>query len=137
MYQVALGGYNLVSTGTMVLNDTPIYYEPGYNIMYPLEFEIPKCDTFYILIRKRSSGGALIYETLTTSGISVDVTDTTNGENILARLTTVLSNSVWDDDILFTPIQLTIENNKTIGSASARVVSVDAFILDNGDNTFI
>lgn len=137
MYQVALGGYYLASTSTTVLNDIPVYYEPGYNIMYPLEFEIPKCDIFYILIRKRSNSGAPVYETLTTSGISADIIDTTNGENISARLTTVLSNDVWDDDPTFTPIQLTVENNQIIGSVSARVVSIDAFISDNSDNTFI
>jgi hypothetical protein len=134
MYQAALGGYVSASIGS-VLNDSPVYYEPGSNIMYPLEFEIPQCDVFYILIRKRSSGVSP-YETLSVSGTDVSVKDSTNGEGVPAYLTATLANPNWDDTD-FTPLVLVVENNLVAGNFSSRVVAIDSFVSDKVDNTFI
>ncbi len=131
MYQAALGGYDLVFT------DAPVYYEPGFTIMYPLELEVPQCDIYYILIRKRSDSGGVIFDTLSISNMSISVKDATNGEDIPAYLTATLTNTFWDDDPAFTPIVLVVENNLSVGNATTRVVSLDISISDNNDNTFI
>jgi hypothetical protein len=136
MYQAALGGYSLTSSGMSVLNDNPVYHEPGYDIMYPLELEIPECDTFYILLRKRSGTGST-YETLTTTNVASIVTDVSNGERLPASITATLANGNWDNDPNFTPLVLVVENNLSSGNVSARVLAIDVFVSDNTDNTFI
>ncbi len=65
MFQVALGGYSLTSVGAF-FDDVPIYSEPGFTIMSPLEIEVSKCDIFYILVRKRSDTSGSQFESLST-----------------------------------------------------------------------
>ena len=55
MLQVAYGGRSIISDGTTEYISSPVYYEPGFNIMYPLEIEVGVADRFYILIKKRSA----------------------------------------------------------------------------------
>ncbi len=136
MYQAALGGY-VNSEGVSIFTDAPVYYEPGFNIMYPLELEIPQCDIYYILIRKRSDSVGATFDTLATANMSMSVKDTTNGEDVSAYLTTTLANPAWDNDASFTPIVLVVENNLNAGNITTRVVSLDIFISDNSDNTFV
>lgn len=129
MFQVALGGYYL--NGTNYFDDSPIYYEPGYNIMSPLEIEVFKCDRFFILIRKRIDNKR--FEELTASNLTATVKDATIGKTISSVLITNIIYPGWNKDPSdIIPVVLQIDNN-----ISVRVRIIDCLISDNTDNQFI
>jgi len=137
MFQAALGGYLLTSVGTFY-DDSPVYNEPGYTIMSPLEIEVPKCDTFYILIRKREDLSGTQFENLSVSNLTATVKDTTNGIDISARLTENNIHELWNPDPSgFLPIVLRIDNNLNTDVIGARVRIIDCYVSDNTDNNFI
>jgi hypothetical protein len=52
--QVALGGYE--SGGVFFLNDSPnSFFEPGFNSLFPIEFNVLNADTIYLLVRSRQN----------------------------------------------------------------------------------
>ena len=137
MFQAALGGYSLTSTGSF-FDDTPVYNEPGFTIMYPLEIEISKCDTFYILIRKRSDLSGSQFENLVVSNLIATVKDSTNGIDVSSRLTANDIHETWDSDpSVFLPIVLEVNNNINVNNVNSRVRILDCYISDSTDNNFI
>ena len=137
MFQVALGGYSLTSVGAF-FDDVPIYSEPGFTIMSPLEIEVSKCDIFYILVRKRSDTSGSQFESLTVSNLTATVKDATNGVDIPSRLTVNDIYGIWDSDpSVFFPLVLKIDNNINVDNINSRVRILDCYISDNTDNEFI
>lgn len=52
--QIALGGYD--SGGVFFPNDSPnSFFEPGYNTLFPVEFNVLNADTVYLLVRSRQN----------------------------------------------------------------------------------
>lgn len=135
MYQAALGGYYLNSTQAYTFNNNPVYYEPGYTIMNPLEIEVPQCDLFYILIRKRTSTGT--YASLSGTSVSITAKDITTGEVVPFIVSSTLSNSSWDQSPSFKPIQIQIINSLNLFNSTIKVGGVDILVSDKNDNTFI
>ena len=138
MFQVALGGYSLTSVGTFY-DDSPVYNEPGYTIMSPLEIEVSKCDIFYILVRKRSNLSGDQFESLSVSNLTVTVKDTTNGIDITSRLIINNIHEPWNPNpsAAFLPLVLKIDNNLDVRVTGSRVRIMDCYITDNTDNNFI
>jgi hypothetical protein len=137
MLQVALGGYYLIENAYNYLDDRPVYYEPGYTIMYPLEIEVPLSDRIYILIRKRRSTNNT-FTTITQSNINITVKDTTNDESISSYIYTNTLNTHWTSTSpSFTPLVAYIDNAISLNSTGVRVRTMDCCITDTTDHSFI
>lgn len=137
MLQAAFGGYTLLTNNVEELVDDPNYYEPGYNLMSPLELSVPKSDSIYILIRKRDSSGTGFENNLAASHLSITATDATNGEtlNVQAKNSTY---EPWNDDPSSnTPVRLEIRNQLGSSSPVLRVRIIDCNVKDTRDNSFI
>jgi len=140
MLQVALGGYRNVDTDQIVYDSGPVFYEPGYNIMFPLELEVPSSDQIYILLRRRTD----IYGNFDRLGdydsFSVIVKDATTGRNVPVLLRWAKEYySAWDPEgTIINPrdIVAIITNSIIITSPINRVRVLDIFIKD-GENNFI
>jgi len=95
MYQIAFGGYKLA--GTDYFSNSPnIYYEPGYTILFPLEFTLNKCDVAYFLIRQRANPAGTSFNTVAANTFNVTVRDSTTGENVDFSMTDNTINSGWN-----------------------------------------
>ncbi len=134
-FQVALGGNRLASTGVTFFNDSPVYYEPGFSILTPLEIEVDECDSFYILIRKRNGDS---FENLLISNLNVSIKDATKGIDIPFVLMTNTIHDIWNKDPSdFTPLVLRVDNGMDYDSPVTRVRIMDCYISDEIDNKFI
>jgi hypothetical protein len=135
MLQAAFGGYTLIEDNSTVFIDSLTYYEPGFNLMSPLEISIPKSDSIFILIRKRETTG--FDNNLVPANLSVSAKDATNGEPL--TVSSVLSSrDGWNDDPSSnTPILLTITNQIGSGNTPLRVRVIDCEVKDITDNSFI
>jgi hypothetical protein len=140
MLQVAFAGKNLVNGGNTLV-DNPIYYEPGFNLMSPLEIESSKADYIYLLVRKRSDGTGSIFEEILTDNLTFTAKDATNGEPLITQIELNNLNTSWDPPHpLVDPedlILLTIENQLDPSDPSLRVRIMDCYIKDTSDNTFL
>lgn len=138
MLQVALGGSYLVSGAAYSYDDSPVYYEPGFSIMYPLEGDVQKCDVAYVLIRKRADATGTTFSSLLASNLSATVRDVTNGELIPATLATNSVHTEWDSTSpSFSPVVLTITNSLDVSSPVVRVRTMDCVVTDSTDDSFI
>jgi hypothetical protein len=138
MLQVALGGYYLISTATSQLDDNPVYYEPGFNWMYPLERDVPLCDQIYMLIRKRSNAGGTTFYSLSATNFDITVTDVSNNESIPSSIHTNSMHSHWNSTSpSYTPLVASIINSISLTDEITRVRVMDCYIKDKTDNDFI
>lgn len=144
MIQVALGGYTDSANEQTVYDDNPVYYEPGFTMMSPLEMGVPAADQIYILVRQRSGTGLNSFSTLTTSDLSVTVTDATTDESIPAHFESFSSTSTiyhpeWDTDPSeFTPLILVINNSINVDAPIERVrVLTCSIINDYNSSSFL
>lgn len=137
MLQVALGGTYLIGTGSQLIND-PVYYEPGFNIMTPLEIETVKADIIYILIRKRVDSLGESFRRIPYSSLEVSVVDATINEGLTYTLSDNTINPRWDDDPSDVGIAvLTIENQLDTANPVLRSRIIDCTIKHKADNSFI
>ena len=150
-HQVAFGGYGLFTvtdTGegiapTEVINSYPnTYYEPGYNIMFPIEFSSPKADYLYLLFRRRYSTdeyGSNTFEfPQTTANYKVSVKDATTGDSIDHQLDFNSSRVEWNDvDSLTEPLVLTINLYDDITNIQYRPRVIDVVYTDIRTNDFL
>jgi hypothetical protein len=135
MLQAAFGGYTLIEDNITEYVDDLTYYEPGFNLMSPLEMSVPKSDSIFILIRKREATG--FDNNLIPANLSVSAKDVTNGEP-LTVFSSLSSRDGWNDDPSSnTPILLTIANQIGSGNAPLRVRVIDCEVKDVTDNSFI
>jgi hypothetical protein len=137
MLQVAFAGSFLVSENENNLVSTPVYYEPGFNIISPLELSISKSDRFYILLRKRDNDSGTSFTNLDKSNISISTVDVTNGEEVLSIVSDNDLNSAWDAPSGNLPLVLIIENQIDILNPEVRVRVVDCYVNEIGTNNFI
>lgn len=137
MLQVALGGHQIAG-GTLEYVRSPTYYEPGFNLLYPLELQIDKCDRFYILIRKRADQSGTTFESLSSSDLSSQVKDVTNGMDVTAYITDNDIYTGWDDNPSnVSPVVLEIVNSMNLYNAYTRIRTIDCYVKDVTDNSFI
>ena len=133
MLQAALGGYYLVSTDETEYESQPVFYEPGFSILFPLELEVPKCDKFYILIKKRADDSGISFETLQPSDLEVTVTDATSGETIPTQITTNTIYPSWSDN----PLVVQITNSINLNNPTFRTRVMDVFVREKNSSNFI
>jgi hypothetical protein len=137
MLQAAFGGYTLIEDNSTEYVDSLTYYEPGFNLMSPLEMSVPKSDSIFILIRKRDSSGTGFENDLIPQNLSVSAKDVTNGESLTVS-SSLSSRESWNENpSTNTPILLTIANQIGSGNALLRVRVIDCEIKDVTDNSFI
>ena len=138
MLQVAFGGYTLIEDSSTEYTDNLSFYEPGFNIMFPLELSVPKSDSIFILIRKRDSDGISYDNNLVSTHISVTAKDATNGEELIV-FTSDSDRDQWNDDPSSnTPVLLEIRNQISVQDpAILRVRVIDIKVQDTRDNSFI
>ena len=138
MLQAAFGGYFLVSDGKSQFINDLVYYEPGFNIMSPLEIESSKADRVFILIRKRSGSSGDSFDALDPTDISVEAKDVTNGESLTTAVSTNITNPEWNfEPSGHTPILVEINNQIDLVNPLLRVRVIDCNVKDNTDNSFI
>lgn len=141
MLQVGLGGYQNVSANSTILDDNPVYYEPGFNLLSPLEQSVPPADQIYMLLRKRSDVFGGTYDTISPNQFHLTVKDITTGEDIPARIeknatTSTVFNSNWSSGG-FVPLVVVIDNSIDINILVTRVRVLDCFIKYALDDSFI
>lgn len=139
--QVAFGGgknqYLLEDDGFLFSIYT--YFEPGFNIMFPLEFEVSTAiDTIYIALRKRSNIAGTSFSSITANEFTVSVTDATTGEAIPNSLSSNTINDDWNESS-FNPLVLTINNvdDTDDGDTTCRIRSLNVIIKEISTNDFI
>jgi len=102
------------------------YYEPGFNLLSPLEFEFPRCDRLSLSIRKRADDTETLFNSIPYDTFEVTVIDPTNGETIPHTL----------ENDTETTLVLTITNAITLNNPTVRVRVIDVYVKDNA-NDFI
>lgn len=138
MLQAAFGGHTLMNDGSTEYVDDLTFYEPGFNIMFPLELSVPKSDSIFILIRKRDSSGNGFENNFNHTDVSVTAKDATNGE----LLEVFISDSVYDpwnsDPSSNTPVLLEVRNQLAIAAPTTlRVRVIDIEVKDLTDDSFL
>ena len=140
MIQAAIGGYEVFGTsGFTSFTDAPnSYYEPGFSIMFPLEFSLSKSDIVYVLLRKRTDTTENTFYNIDIDSLSISVKDSSNGRSVSYEILDNDINSNWNTDefdAIVLKIQLAINGDESEAS-SARVRSVDCYVKDS-TNDFI
>jgi len=133
--QAAFGGVRVAATDALINSIT--YYEPGFNLMSPLEFSVEEADSVYILVRKRdnSNNG---FETIVASDLTVTAVDATNNEPIFVQVISNTKNDAWDGDpSSYSPVVVDIRNQIGQNGAHLRIRVIDCKIIDNNDDSFI
>ena len=142
MLQIGLGGYKNVATNDITYDDVPVYYEPGFNIMAPLEIAIPPCDQIYCLFRKRNDIYGDSFDILSKNNFNVSTIDITTGENVPS----LISRNVkgwdyyhvgWNNSTAFTPLIVAITNSIEIETPVERTRILDCTLRDKTDNDFL
>lgn len=82
MYQVALIGYKDTSGVTVNLPGPYTFYEPGFNILFPLEFSVGNVTEANFHIRRRSDSTGTIFDDLNGTSFVSTVRDVTTGESV-------------------------------------------------------
>lgn len=128
MLQARTRDYILVtSDGQLGGNITGSYYEPGFNIMSPLEFEFPVSDRISFRIRKRANTDGDVLSAINIATMTVTVTDPTNGQSVLF----LIENDGSTHLILY------ITNGLNLANPVARVRTMDVHIKDSDDDDFL
>lgn len=128
MLQASMGGILLkLSGGDITDTFSDMYYEPGFNIMSPLEFEFPICDSLSLKLKKRADETGSSFSNIASANMNVTVVDPTNGRAVPYTLVNETSNR----------LVLTITNALTLNNPVVRVRVVDVYVKDTTDNDFI
>jgi len=138
--QAALGGYFLAEGSVTQLIDEPVFYEPGFNILSPLEIDSSKADTIYILIRYRDTNLGNTFASMDPNQMVVSVTDATNGESVVTMTESNTINDEWNDDnpsMPHVPILLKIDSQLDIFNPILRVRVIDCLIKYAPTDDFI
>jgi hypothetical protein len=106
MLQAAFGGYAVIQDTTTssdlveFSNDAPnAWFEPGFNILFPLDFSVTESDIVTILLRRRRDiDGTAFSTTLDAEDLEVTVNDATTGKVVASTAYVVSSSSVWYEE---------------------------------------
>ena len=82
MLQVGLLGYFVADGSQTFLDSTPTYYEPGFNIFSPLEFNLGTCDQMYFAIRERRDESGREFRENVAADFTISTIDVTTQEII-------------------------------------------------------
>jgi len=128
MFQVKVLSY-LIQTedGDNTVSLTGTYYEPGFNIMTPLELSFPKADQVVLQFRKRANYDGSSLSLINIDNINITVTDPTNGQPV--PFTKEYYSSYY--------IRLTITNALQLNNPTTRIRTMDVHFEDSSDNDFI
>lgn len=138
MLQVAYGGYYEPGEGVTQFVGDPVYYEPGFNIMTPLELQGSKSDYFYLLLRKRANADGTDFSEVVPSNLSISVSDATTGDGLITNLTTNTVYPDWDvNPSAIAPLVLRVVNTFDSATPTISVRILDIYIRDTTDNDFI
>jgi hypothetical protein len=138
MLQVAFGGYYLITGGENFFYDDPVYYEPGFNWMNPVEIESPAADQLYILVRKRAGSTGTAFVNVSSTDFEISVTDATTGESIFSSIYDNSLHTDWNTDpSSYTPLVAYIRNAVDFTEANMRVRVLDCYIKDTTDDSFV
>jgi len=134
MIQAAIGGYEVFGTsGFTSFTDAPnSYYEPGFSIMFPLEFSLSKSDIVYVLLRKRTDETESTFDAMDIDSLSISIKDSSNGRSISHSVLDNNINTNWNTsefDAIVIKIQLAVGGDESEAS-TARVRAVDCFVKD-------
>ncbi|KKM59935.1 hypothetical protein LCGC14_1546900 [marine sediment metagenome] len=131
MLQAGLGGYKDVVGNQTIYDVSPIFYEPGFNIMFPLELVVPEADQIYILIKRRTDTSGNFDTLSSIRGFSVVTKDATTGENIPSLIRTASTQyGGWNS----TELSVVINNSINIYNPTERVRVLDVFVKDGNAN---
>ena len=117
----------LVSGNQVTTTSDGGWYEPGFNIMTPLELEFPVSDQVVLSIRKRADATGTTFSNISTSTVTATVVDPTNGQSV--------PNTMVDTDA--THITLTITNALVMVDPVVRVRAMDVHVKDSTDDDFL
>ena len=131
--QVANGGY--VLGGSFKLNDGPNdYIEPGFTVLFPLQYQVVPADTLFFLIRRRTNNtGTTFSPTLSPSSYTVMVTEESTGQQVNATLTNNSITPNWNSfSPVFSPlvIQIPVEFSSPNNAFRDRLLKVS--VIENG-----
>jgi hypothetical protein len=138
-YQVALGGYRIDNgtyVGEYVYNNAPnVYYEPGFNLMSPLEYTVPICDTVYFLLRRRSDIEFAPYTNpLSDNNLDITARDVSTLEELTASIA-VNTRSSWNSAVpLFSPLVISVKLTSSDNTKRSRVAQVVISDRTNGES---
>lgn len=115
------------------------FFEPGFNLLFPLEFQVSATiDTHYILLRKRSDASGNFFENISPSDYSVTVVDDTTNQPLTASISTNTIYSNWNENFNIDPLVVTINGvDDTEGDASCRIRAIRVYIKNNDTDEFI
>ena len=126
MLQVKMVESILIVSGAQVTTSIDgEWYEPGFNIMTPLELEFPISDQLVLRIRKRADATGSTFSSINT--VSATVIDPTNGQAVPFSVANLDS----------THITLTITNSLVMVDPVVRVRAMDVLVKDSSDNDFL
>lgn len=117
----------LTPSGDVEATFSDEYHEPGFDIMYPLEFDYPKCDQFSVRIQKRADATGDTFSTIDSVDFSVIVKDPTTDQTVPYTLVDIGNRSLL----------LTITNSLTLIDPTVRVRIMDVYLKDTTDDDFI
>jgi len=128
MLQVKVGSYFIsTDSGDNTVSLSGEYYEPGFNIMTPLELSFPKSDQITLWIRKRANDDGTELSFMHIENMVISVTDPTNGQPVPFTIQYYSSYSLI----------LKITNALTLSGSGVRVRTMDVHFEDSSDNDFI
>lgn len=145
--QVAFGGYWTIPENPPVYSDANIFYEPGFNIMSPVEFVSPEANYLFILVRKvldrydpywRGPVYEYFLDSLNESPFIVSVTDVTTNTVVPSTLEPNNYNVNWNNEDEYSyPLILRIVSTTNQDTLAYRFRAMDVVIRDTRDERFI
>ena len=138
MLQVALGGYQSVSSADVFTDAPNTYQEPGFSIMFPLDFQVARSQLIYFLLRIRTdiSGNFEAGTAEPGDRFTISAKNATTGDVLVTSVSSNNVNSNWNDTG-FNPYVVTVESDKEINDINYQIDSIDCLIKDSNTNSFI
>ncbi len=134
MLQIGLLGYFIGDSSQTFLDNTPVYYEPGFNIFSPLEFNVATCDQMYFILRERTDPTEDNFRTVLSNNFILEVTDVTTGEYVPSI---ILDYSTWSSSFPVEGIDypaLIIVIRNSIDPENPQRVRTLKVVTKNGEN---
>lgn len=132
MLQIAFGGYNDVQAGEIAYDDSPVFYEAGYNYISPIEMSVVPSDQIFLILRKRANPEGTVFENISAGDFTVSAVDVTTNRNVPARLAAT-THAGWP----LPSLTVFLTNSLDIYNPVVRVRTIQCTIRENATNNFI